>query len=914
VTAAAAPTLVVPDLLQGQWSAALITTFGADLTFFNAKLARQLSQVPLRMILADGQMLSLRLREAATTGQRLRSIGRSYLAAPVRHAGAAHAKVILLLAPREGRLMVGSGNLGPEGYASPGELWHVFGYHDERPHHVAEFAAARTLIDGLAIRSLLDPPAAGLLAAVWSTAPWLPPTPATATAVRHNLDRPLLDQLADTVDWPVRDLVVHAPFHDPDCAALAALIEQFTPAKVTVLVSKATSIDAHRLTTVLATAKKSTVELVEVTAEPGAYLHAKWLHLRGASYEALLTGSANLSRSALLRATADGNIETGVITTGAPGTFTGLYEHLRRTRLDDLSAVGLRLQPIQPPPPPPQHPVVLWSRLDRTRLTVMFDQAIGTGSITVTFAETSLSWSAMRVRGPAVEIDLDDVSAARVADGGPLTIELDAAGPGAQPSYTWPYQIEAIRHRLDMTSQRDRLPYIANLPDRDADLYASLQELEQTLVFDPVSAWRVARPGTELPAPAADDGVIGWHDLDWDRVRRDPRYAGYLTPGHRAEVSPTDIQVILASIAGRLSELGTPAAADPAAADDEDDLAHESDTEVSTEDEGAQDRQDDEIVRRALPITTRTRMAFTRFVKRYTAATKDSAFVNELGPVVAATNAAIFNHLLAQLLERDIVDVSSATNAQVALWSLLWGTPTAPGLVAYVDAPQRSTIEKVLAEGKVRETTLRWLAGSGELDLDPVSERAVRDVARHLIVNEDFNLDEPLVRAAQPNPALAAALLGQLIEVASASVQNELDDLVLEPLGLTHRDAEWDKGRVPRGTATINADVLVVHTPVARLSHVRVRQALERLAVASFLGGWNIDEYLRIRFQGNRSDVGFWDEQAGVGVTLVDGDAVDFDIFQPPWPDWLGRLDGLQAVLLAAFTTPPIAGATRSAV
>ena len=144
------PSVVVPDLLQGQWTTALICTFGVDLTFFETRLLSQLAQVPLRIILADGQRLAATLGEAARTGQRHRLANKAYVAAPIRHHHAAHAKLMLLLGPTAGRLIVGSGNLGYDGYASPGELWHVFAYSDEQPQHLNEFAAVRALIDGLA--------------------------------------------------------------------------------------------------------------------------------------------------------------------------------------------------------------------------------------------------------------------------------------------------------------------------------------------------------------------------------------------------------------------------------------------------------------------------------------------------------------------------------------------------------------------------------------------------------------------------------------------------------------------------------------------------------------------------------------------------------------------------------------------
>jgi hypothetical protein len=144
VSAAPRRDVVLPELLQGQWTTALICTYVADLTFFENRLLSQLAQVPLRVIMADDERLASTLGEAARTGQRHRLANRAYVAAPLRHPRSARAKLILLLGPSNGLLIVGSGNLGYEGYAAPGELWHVFAYSEDSPQHLNEFASARS--------------------------------------------------------------------------------------------------------------------------------------------------------------------------------------------------------------------------------------------------------------------------------------------------------------------------------------------------------------------------------------------------------------------------------------------------------------------------------------------------------------------------------------------------------------------------------------------------------------------------------------------------------------------------------------------------------------------------------------------------------------------------------------------------
>src|SRR5215211_4315452 len=93
---AATASLVLPELIQGPWTSLVVLTYGADLTFFDSHLLRQLSHVPLRVILADGRCLAETLRGDAATGQLHRHANRSYLVAPIRHARPAHAKVVLL--------------------------------------------------------------------------------------------------------------------------------------------------------------------------------------------------------------------------------------------------------------------------------------------------------------------------------------------------------------------------------------------------------------------------------------------------------------------------------------------------------------------------------------------------------------------------------------------------------------------------------------------------------------------------------------------------------------------------------------------------------------------------------------------------------------------------------------------------
>ena len=893
--------LVIPELLQGQWTSAIICTFTANLTFFETRLVSQLAQVPLRAILADTRQLTEKFGEAARTNQRHRLANKAYVAAPIRHPHAAHGKMMLLLGPTAGRLIVGSGNLGYDGYAAPGELWHVFEYTDEEPRHVSEFGAARAFIDGLATRRLIDPPIVELVHTAWSKATWLPPSPPAPPSMTSNLDRALIDQLRDAATDPVEELVVHAPFHDADCAALQQLIVSFKPSRVRLLVTVGTSADPEAIQRVLATASKATVEHVYVKDEPAAFIHAKWVHLKHRNSETLLTGSANLSRSALLRSAHGGNIEIGIISSGPVGAFGALYAHLNHRKVADISSLGLayrgnsELQADEVA----TYPVVQWSRLDGPTLTLVFDRDLPDATTLEldSHAGEPLSMESMSLDAAIAVVSLTSESAELVAEGGRVHVRLD--GDDALTSDTWPYQLGHLRSRLDKASERKYLHRLGNLPQQDAELLELLNELDQTLIIDRESVWRVARPGVSLdPTPAGSDPVH-LEDLDWERVRRDLRYSAYFIRGRTSELAPTDIQVALAAIAGRLGDLGlnTPGAE----AEDERDLANEADTDLSAEAEDTNDELQDELTRRRLPISTRTRMAFDRFVRRYAAALGDTAFIAELGPLPAVSNAVVFNHLLAQLLDREAASPRHVIHAQAQTWRFLWGGPDRPGIAHDLDDASADGVAGVLTDAAAKATTLRGLVTAFDYDVDEPTAAALRDIARHLLTDRDFGLDADLMSTAAGGDAMAAVSLNALAHSATLT-PGEVLDFVLAPYGIARSSAEWRRQPVNRrDRGTYQADTFVIGVHVDGLTPERARELLERVAVAAYYAGHD-GAYVRLRFEGNGKAVAFWDDDAGSGVVMID-DEIEFASFDPPWPDWSIRLDQLDAVLRSGGRT-----------
>ena len=807
---------------------------------------------------------------------------------------------MLLLGPTSGRLIVGSGNLGYDGYASPGELWHVFAYSDDQPQHLNEFAAARSFIDGLASRQLLDPPVVELLHAAWGAATWLPLAPTASATIYSNLDRPLIEQLRDLAPGPVTELVAHAPFHDADCEALQELITTFAPKQVRLLVTDMTSADPAAIKRTLGGDTKRIIELVQVKDEPAAYIHAKWVHLIHPDTQTLLTGSANLSRRALLRSSSNGNIEIGVVSTRPAGSFDGLYAHLQRKRVNDVSSLGISYQGSNEDDTHDiaSYALALWSRLDGDTLSITFSDVMpeGTTLSLEDHAGRALVAVSTSIDSATVIVKLDKESADRLADGGRVSVRID--GDDDQLSFTWPYQLSHLRGRLDKAGQRERLSRIGDLPEQDAELYELLRELDQTLIIDRESVWRIAKPGG---VREVDDGAqepVRLEDLDWDRVRRDPRYGGYFTRGRPAGLPPTDIQVVLAAIGGRLGDLGLGTARPDA--EDEEDLAHEGDVGLSSESEDTDEELEDELTRRRLPVSTRTRMAFDRFVRRYASALSDNAFIDELGPIPAATNALVFDHLLSRLLERKGVSPRRAIDAQIATWRFLWGNDDLPAVTEHLDDETGEVVRHVLSDAGARVTTLRSLVASLDYAVEDDTMVALRDTARHLLTDAEFGLDAALVSEAAGGDTMASGFLDALSQIAEPITAGEIMEYILAPYGIPRSSAEWRAEHIRRTgrgkTFGYRSTTFVIGTPVAGLSVQRAHEVLERVAVGAYFARHDTT-YVRARFQGNGKAVAYWDEDTKSGLVMIGDGIEDLDSFDPPWPDWSVRVHELESEL-----------------
>src|SRR6266545_3912542 len=152
----AADRLNVPEVLTKPRDHAIICTCGAQLDFYEGPLWRHISRAHNRIVLADDVVLAGQLADLASGGSRIRHVNRHYVATPITNAGSAHAKLLLLVDAAGGALLVGSGNLSIDGYASRGEVFYNYDITATDTTYLPEFQAAKDLLDLMAARGYLD--------------------------------------------------------------------------------------------------------------------------------------------------------------------------------------------------------------------------------------------------------------------------------------------------------------------------------------------------------------------------------------------------------------------------------------------------------------------------------------------------------------------------------------------------------------------------------------------------------------------------------------------------------------------------------------------------------------------------------------------------------------------------------------
>jgi hypothetical protein len=883
--------LALPLELEGAWEHALIVSYGADLPFFERILARQLPVACRnRVILADRrQYLEACIRYAE--GGQVRTLNQHYVVDGVAARHAMHAKLILLASPARGRLLVGSGNLGFEGYASGGEIFTRYTYEPEATGHLAAFVSARQFLERLIERGALGAVATQRIEYLFENAPWLYQATDNTSPLWHNLDESFLDQIVRELDGAdVDELVVAAPFYDAEARALSELIRRTRPHRVRLLVQpERTSVNPTAIDRV-AGQFPGQFEIVPIQRPDDPYIHAKLILATVGERTLCLQGSPNLSQVALLRSGEEANFELANAFVGARGGFDGLLAALEfGPPAASASVLALSYEPLEAEPP---EVLAGWhltrGEWERNELVLHFrGDPPDLDEVGLLVGEHRFQLDVLGRSDEALRLDLQKEAQELLERSLPVVLIWREGDDEARSNPIFPHNIAALERALEATTSSDRLAWVGSLDGLDDDeLERLLQELADAVVVDQDSLWRLA--GREPRAHAEDEEVfLAYEDVDYEALREHPKLRQYLAGfGSGGGGQRSRIQLILSSIAASFRPEHSEAAAPRQT------LTALDEADAETEEE--LEEQAEERERRRATLEGHLRRVFQNFIRRYLRGATTPEFEERVGFEVMTQNYLIFSFILLRLFRKPWMPTRFLVEAMLETQERFLGTRDGDGVLQRLTPDQR---ERSLAWLREQHADGLLLAGTF---LAASVTRAEEHEAVRLELRDAWRAQLHTLPVALGSEALSDAVHVLSGPVAGSSVRRSA--VVSELRALANFETE-SSFLASLGAGAAWFDQVSVMRPalkrqtVVKCLYLSVPPAEGERGVREILGRWmqfaDIDFY-RIQVEDPKV-ICFYDRTAGEGVYWDGSEPHDFTEQPVATSRWDTALDRLFA-------------------
>ena len=746
--------LEIPERLKGPWDHVLIMTYGLDLPFFEGALWQQLAtRCRNKIILADGQHYLEACTQYARKEGFVNHLNQSYIAAGIFGPRAAHGKLILLTNPEQGWLLVGSGNLGWQGYASGGEMFTLYEYSATNREALPAFLAVRELVDGLASRRYIEAAAARRLEYLWERTPWLFQASTTAAwSVRHNLTRSFLDQLQDEIGGdPVEELWVLTPFYDREALALARLLSTVQPQRATLLLQPGkTSVDPDALQRVIDAAFCPCDVRAFRLGSVDPYVHAKCYLFKLADRALCLQGSPNLSQVAFLWSDPRANVEVANLLTGPRDAFDELLDALEidatptrpamlklayqdQTTPDSLSEEGWRLTGGE-----------WWAE----QLVLNFQGTLpDLRGAELVIARTPFTLQVRKRETQSLELVISQEAAGLLSRPVPLHLRWRNAESLRESNPIFVCNRAALKATLELPTEGEKLDRIGDLDLDDKEIEELLGDLNEALIIDRRSLWQLA--GRAIPSNGEEDDRslhLAYADIDYDRLRQHPKIQQYMYGAPSGQgYARSRLQIILNAIIAHFQQREPVSTALMSIV--ETDLEESEDAPIQERSAAAEDKQS-----RSWSAKLRVGQLLKRFIQRYLRGLRSPDFQAFVGGEVITTNYLIFTHLLWRLFAKDWVEPAFIMDALSETWSFFWGTEGQPGYFYVLPLDEQVQALQQLEDCSTDAVLFATFYYSAKLAVHARWEKrlfTLRDCWRAFLCRTPFPLLKPLLATAQ---------------------------------------------------------------------------------------------------------------------------------------------------------------------
>jgi hypothetical protein len=310
-----------PSKKSEGFSGAVFLTYSLNLGFFEQIVLPALDSVSCSNILIfadpDGYI------EALESGKRnTNHVGLRYVCSmiPRIDVGVQHIKILLMVGPKYGKLLIGSGNLTMYGFSKNLEIFSEFTFDTDSPDQEAQtaFGTVASMLRMLTDEMEAENVASRQLERILSKAPWLGEAGSRTDqlSVWHNLKEPLWNQFTSwrainsSFSSELRELRVFSPYYDKDGRMLRKFYEELLPTETQLYLSeKNTSFNGANIKTLWPSGfdLPRLYEILHKTEISERLLHAKIIVGVEEKGAWCISGSANMTAAAFERSWGKGS-------------------------------------------------------------------------------------------------------------------------------------------------------------------------------------------------------------------------------------------------------------------------------------------------------------------------------------------------------------------------------------------------------------------------------------------------------------------------------------------------------------------------------------------------------------------------------------------------------------------------------
>lgn len=852
--------LELPEELKGRWENALILTYSLDIPFFESALLSQFGTTCRnKIILADGEKYLEACANYAESGL-VRHMNQRYLAEGIFSPRAAHAKLIMLTNAEQGRLLVGSGNLGLQGYASPGEMFTRYEYSIEQQATLPAFRSAVELVEGLSNHDFVSNAATSYFRRMLSATPWLyKAAEGDWKPVRHNLSRSFIDQLVEEVGGEsVEELWVLSPFYDEEAVALQELLERLRPLQSTLLVQDGcTSVKSEALKRVInGWRSKCSVRAFTGKEHDTEYFHAKLYLLKLAERAICLQGSPNLSQVAMRWYLPRGNVELANLLTGSRNAFDYLLDDLQiEPEASSFDALNLSFQTTQEKR---EEPAPGWRLISgewqSIELTLRFMGDVPPLSDAFLNIDGHLfSFELVRSTEQQLVVRVYDEATVLLQTSVALRVQWGEEESAVASNPIFVCNRDGLNAYIESSEETDsKIGGVGGLSLEDEELEQLVGELQSHMVVDRGSVWQLANRRPTAPGDDEDDALrLDYADIDYDMLRRHPKLRQYRAARQHGTIqSRSRLQIILSSITDHFNGLVDYASgARPAVT--------KSLEETDAQSEEEREEEEAESQSKSRTREQRLRSIFKHFIRRYLRGLRSPDFQELVGYQVMTDNYIIFAHLLWALSRKEWFngEIAFLTESSLRTFRFFWGSDGDEGYYGRLDGKEQPEVLAWVQEHHADAQVLATLFHLARLTKSKGIYQLrfqLRDFWRYLLRAEPFPMGAKVIEGtwnyvwelAPHNPPRPTNVLDELTKLAHFEIGNHFLRTVEENQAYRAQSCQFDRVDVFREKLEAKASVkcLVVRDESGLQTLAEAQQVLkswmqfERMIVADTHG------------------------------------------------------------------------------